>query len=448
MLYIKKGDFCLDLATDNTSRGNDNGDKMTLVLNTLESSDCSEQIKEILAEKDDNVEIINTAELKIMHCMGCNMCWLKTPGICAIKDDYEIILQKIVKAENLWVVADTKFGFVDYRGKRVLDRIVPMLNMYIEFRDGWERHQLRYHPLNFGVIYKGNGNRELLEEWSMRVARNMAGKSLGVIALDAQQARANANVDVFESATDTAPEIAMGTAATPGECAAPLPQHVLILNGSPRVKKNSNTNKIIEAFAEGLESTGITHKLYSLSNRTEWDEAREAFMTNDNIIIALPLFVECLPSLLLEFLSTLPTERKQPAKLSFILHSGFDEGHQLRLGEKFLKSLPAQLGCTYGGVLVKGGSFMLRDRENNYIKKMTDKILASYAKMGLSFARNGNFMTPEAQKFTGPEKNPKIGVFLFNFIFKRIVKKNFERIAQEWGCTRLLDDKPYLIQQK
>ena len=387
---------------------------MTLVLNTLESGDCSEQIKALFADKNEEIEIVNTAELKIMHCMGCNNCWLKTPGVCAIKDDYEIILKKLVNAENFWVVADTKFGFIDYRGKQVLDRVVPMLN-----------------------IYKGNGNRELLEEWSMRVARNMAGRSLGVISF---------NQNGMEMPSKTAASIPAENAA---ETAAPAPaEHVLILNGSPRIKKNSNTNKIIQAFAEGLKEAGITHKLYSLSNRTEWDEAREAFMTNDNIIIALPLFVECMPSLLLEFLSTLPTERKRPAKLSFILHSGFDEGHQLRLGEKFLKSLPAQLSCTCGGVLVKGGSFMLRDRENSYIKKMTDKILASYAKMGLSFARNGNFMTPEAQTFTGPEKNPKIGVFLFNFIFKRIVKKNFERIAQEWGCTRPLDDKPYLIQQK
>ena len=157
----------------------------------------------------------------------------------------------------------------------------------------------------------------------------------------------------------------------------------------------------------------------------------------------MPLFVECLPSLLLEFLSTLPTERKQPAQLSFILHGGFDEGHQLRLGEKFLKLIPVQLGCSFGGVLVKGGSFLLRNCENSYIKKMTDKMLASYTAMGLSFAQNGNFMTPEAKKFTGFEKNPKIGILLFNLIFKRIVKKNFERIAQEWGCTEPLDRKPY-----
>ena len=400
---------------------------MTLVLNTLESGNRSEQIKALLAGKDENIEVVNTADMKIAHCMGCNMCWLKTPGVCAIKDDYEIILKKLVTAENFWIVTDTKFGFVDYRGKRVLDRVVPMLNMYIEFRDGWERHQLRYHPLNFGVIYKGDGNQELLEEWCMRVARNMAGRSLGVFALDKNEVRENATSE---------------TATAPIEDAVPV-KRVLILNGSPRVKKNSNTNKIIEAFGEGLQQAGTCYDVYSLSNRSKWDAAREAFMTNDNIIIAVPLFVECLPSLSLEFLSTLPTERKQPAKLSFILHGGFDEGHQLRLGEKFLQSLPAQLGCTCGGVLVKGGSFLLRNRENSYIKKMTDKMLASYTAMGRSFARNDNFMTPEAKKFTGFEKNPKIGILLFNLIFKRIVKKNFERIAQEWGCTEPLDSKPY-----
>ena len=400
---------------------------MTLVLNTLESGNRSEQIKTLLAGKDENFEIVNTADMKIAHCMGCNMCWLKTPGVCAIRDDYEIILKKLVAAENFWIVADTKFGFVGYRGKRVLDRVVPMLNMYIEFRDGWERHQLRYHPLNFGVIYKGDGNQELLEEWSMRVARNLAGHSLGVFALDKNEVR--------ESATSE-------TATAPIEDAVPV-KRVLILNGSPRVKKNSNTNKIIDAFGEGLRQAGTCYDVYSLSNRSEWDATREAFMTSDNIIIAVPLFVECMPSLLLEFLNTFPTERKQPAQLSFILHGGFDEGHQLRLGEKFLQSLPAQLGCSCGGVLVKGGSFLLRNRENSYIKKMTDKMLASYTTMGLSFAQNGNFMTPEAQKFTGPEKNPWIGLLLFNLIFKRIVKKNFERIAQEWGCTEPLDSKPY-----
>jgi len=150
----------------------------TIVLNTIEEHAISDKISALT--KGDDMEVINTFDMKIAHCMGCNLCWLKTPGICAIKDDYEGIIKKLVDAENLWLVSDTRFGFVDWHGKRVMDRIVPMLNMYVEFRDGLERHELRYHPLNFGLLYKGQADQEFLEEWSRRVASNLAGHSLGV----------------------------------------------------------------------------------------------------------------------------------------------------------------------------------------------------------------------------------------------------------------------------
>lgn len=156
---------------------------MTIVLNTLETGAESALIESLLADTDKQVKIIHTASMNIHHCIGCNHCWLKTPGRCAIADDYEQIIKQLVEAQNLWLVTDTRFGFIDYRGKRVIDRIMPMLNMYIEFRDGWMRHHLRYHALNIGVIYRGNGDQELLQEWSERCAMNLGGRSLGAISL-------------------------------------------------------------------------------------------------------------------------------------------------------------------------------------------------------------------------------------------------------------------------
>lgn len=224
--------------------------------------------------------------------------------------------------------------------------------------------------------------------------------------------------------------------------------HVVIINGSPRVQKFSNTDKIIQSFGKGLQASGSSYDLYSLSNRKEWDAAREAFGSHNQIIFALPLYVECVPSIMLEFLEALPKERQKPAQMSFILHGGFDEGHQLRLCERFLQSLPAQLGCTYGGCLVQGGSFLIRMRDNERMKKAMTKKLDAFTKMGWSFAAHGNFITPEAHKFTGPEKNPKIVHLLFRLFIKRLVRKNFEQFAQQWGCTRPLDDKPYLNSRK
>ncbi len=156
---------------------------MTIVLNTLETELFSDQIEPLLAGTDQQVKIIHTSAMRISHCIGCNQCWLKTPGQCAINDDYKQIIKQLVNAQDLWLVTDTKFGFLDFRGKRVMDRIMPMLNMYIEFRGGWMRHQLRYHALNVGVIYQGNGDHELLQEWSERCAQNLGGHSLGVHSL-------------------------------------------------------------------------------------------------------------------------------------------------------------------------------------------------------------------------------------------------------------------------
>ena len=220
--------------------------------------------------------------------------------------------------------------------------------------------------------------------------------------------------------------------------------HVVIINGSPRVQKNSNTDKIIQAFGKGLQAAGATYDLYSLSNRQEWYAAREAFIGHDQIIFALPLYVECVPGIMLEFLESLPTERKNPAQMSFILHGGFDEGRQFRLGERFLQSLPEQFGCTYGGCLIQGGSFLIRFRDDEKMKKAIDQKMNAYIQMGQLFASHGNFMTAEARKFTGYEKNPRFVHLLFKLYIKRLVRNNFDHFAQQWGCTRPLDDKPYL----
>ena len=369
----------------------------TLVLNTL-GNDYTEQIKALI--KDKEVEIVDTSDMKIVHCMGCNQCWLKTPGICAIKDDYEEIIKKLVETENLWIVSDTRFGFLDYKGKRLMDRIMPMLNMTIGFRDGWMRHELRYHPLNIGLLYKGDADQMMMEDWCKRTAVNIGGQSLGAIA---------------------------------------LLSHLVIINGSPRVAKFSNTDKIIHSFVKGLEGTGITWELHNLSNRKEWDAAREAFLSHERILIAFPLYVECIPSLMLEFLESLPSERRKPAQLSFLLHGGMDEGNEFRFCERILQGLPAQFGCRFGGTLIHGGSFGIRTRED----AVKAKIVAPYEKMGRLFAQNENFLTPEAKKFTGPEQYPWLVRKMVSLLFLKKVNNGFEDFAKSWGCTRPLDDKPY-----
>ena len=104
--------------------------------------------------------------------------------------------------------------------------------------------------------------------------------------------------------------------------------HVVIINGSPRIKKNSNTGKIISAFTRGLGRAGATFEVFALSDRNVWDEARRAFLNNDKIIIAHPLFVECVPALLLEFLESLPEKRARGGGILLAAAGQYGDQHQ------------------------------------------------------------------------------------------------------------------------
>lgn len=154
---------------------------MRLLIDTT----CSHAGKEIMQELkkeggNQRYERIDTTDMNISHCIGCNYCWLKTPGICTIKDDYEEILVKMIEAEQIWLLADTKYGFVSYKAKNIIDRVMPLVTMYLKIQNGQMRHVMRYKDTaDFGVVYYGEADSEYLQHWSERVALNFGSSSLG-----------------------------------------------------------------------------------------------------------------------------------------------------------------------------------------------------------------------------------------------------------------------------
>lgn len=160
---------------------------MILMIDTTREH-IGKQISEELLHSGGNpaeMELIDTAGMHISHCIGCNYCWLKTPGICAIKDDYEPILKKMSRADQIWLISDTHFGFVSYQTKNIVDRVMPLATMYLKIKDGQMRHVMRYdHQPDFGIIYTGDGDQSYLERWCGRVALNFGSSSIGVFSLE------------------------------------------------------------------------------------------------------------------------------------------------------------------------------------------------------------------------------------------------------------------------
>ncbi len=153
---------------------------MILLIDTTEHQIGKEVAAELDKDSKKDYKLIDTTDMQISHCIGCNYCWLKTPGICTIKDDYEQILKKMIDAKKIWLLADTKFGFVSYKAKNIIDRVMPLLTMYLKFKDGQMRHVMRYqNRADFGVIYHGEAEQKYLTHWSERVAINFGSRSLG-----------------------------------------------------------------------------------------------------------------------------------------------------------------------------------------------------------------------------------------------------------------------------
>ena len=63
--------------------------------------------------------------------------------------------------------------------------------------------------------------------------------------------------------------------------------HVLIINGSPRVKEYSNTDKILEMFTKGLCENGTTFEQYEVSDVKQWKKIRERLTRRSKVIIWL-----------------------------------------------------------------------------------------------------------------------------------------------------------------
>ena len=215
--------------------------------------------------------------------------------------------------------------------------------------------------------------------------------------------------------------------------------HLLIINGSPRSEKKSNTTTILRAFCQGFEQEGHTTETWYLSDRGQWQAVRQAFAVNEHILFALPLYVENIPGLMLEFLQTLEPKTEPGARLYFLLQSGFSEACQRRCGEEYLRRLPAYLGCEFGGVLSRGNLFAV----NLVGEKSRRQMVRPYVEMGRLLAREGGFLGAEAQAFSGPETMTPGQIKMFRTLATPIQGLMFRHMAKKMGCRQPLDAQPY-----
>jgi multimeric flavodoxin WrbA len=110
---------------------------------------------ELLKTKDITVKSCNLRELFIKQCTGCCACMVKTPGICALKDDQQLILKDYISSDAAIIFAPLRFGFINAATKIFLDRMFPLELPYIDFKNGKMHHKLRYEKYpKMGFVFR------------------------------------------------------------------------------------------------------------------------------------------------------------------------------------------------------------------------------------------------------------------------------------------------------
>jgi len=140
---------------------------MRLIIHDL----SMEQIKIVGLDCLSNEEnMIVDGNGKNHYCIGCFGCWLKTPGRCVIKDEYQEMGEKLSKVDELLIISKATFGSYSSAVKNVLDRSISYVSPYFTIRNGEMHHMERYHKnLKVSAVFYGEDITEQEKDTSVNL---------------------------------------------------------------------------------------------------------------------------------------------------------------------------------------------------------------------------------------------------------------------------------------
>ena len=100
--------------------------------------------KSVLENSIHQIDYFRLRDMDIHYCQGCWDCWVKTPGKCAIKDDYEQVLSRLANADMVLYITPVILGYESSLLKTCKDRSIGIAHPYISIYKGEQHHIKRY----------------------------------------------------------------------------------------------------------------------------------------------------------------------------------------------------------------------------------------------------------------------------------------------------------------
>ncbi|HNS20620.1 MAG TPA: flavodoxin family protein [Sedimentisphaerales bacterium] len=86
------------------------------------------------------VEVFETKDMNVRPCQGEYACWFRTPGRCFQEDDMQKLLPELLTADVLVLATPLYVDGMTGPLKMVVDRMIPLGEPKIEYRDDHCRH--------------------------------------------------------------------------------------------------------------------------------------------------------------------------------------------------------------------------------------------------------------------------------------------------------------------
>lgn len=264
-------------------------------------------------------------------CNGCFSCWIKTPGQCVIKDDFDDMGKNIHDADEVTIISRYTFGGFSGAIKNIFDRCLGYVLPYFEISNGESHHQKRYkEDKAFTFIFYGHNLSEHEKESAISyvkaVCANFRSHVKDVLFKEC--------IDSILAKTDTEKN-------SEGK--------VVLLNPSVRYIKG-NSAKLLNELNKLLKTETEIINLQQYTNN--FDELYKKLYDASAIVLCMPLYVDGMPSQMIRFLEKYLKEYDGGIKKIYgLVNMGLYESNQLKNIFEMIKQFSKKMHFEYCGSL-------------------------------------------------------------------------------------------------
>ncbi len=293
-----------------------------------------------LAHKYSDWKVISDTE-DIRPCAGCFGCWVKEPGVCAIKDGYEKMGALIHEADEVLVISKYTYGGFSSFVKNVIDRSISYILPYVTISKGEMHHSKRYPETKvFSFIFRGNNlkdaQKEAARNYVIALCKNFYGtiKDISFEEVEKDDVTAELNKIKVENSNK-----------------------IVLLNCSMR-GDNANSKNLLGRLDKSID--GDTEIINLVAYINKYDELLEILSSCQKIVLGMPLYADGAPSSVVRLMEKMEKQCVSGNKQIYVVaNMGFYESRQIKNLLYMVKEWSEKCGYEYcGGVAVGAGEML------------------------------------------------------------------------------------------